>query len=475
MINLQNKPKKILVIGDLIIDQYLWGETNSISPEAPVPIINVEKDNLLLGGAGNVVHNLKSLGSDADIISVIGDCEISMKAKELLTNIKVDTKFLILEKNRITSKKTRIISSQQQVIRFDREITKNITKNSEDLIISTFKKIIHNYSCLLLSDYGKGVFGEKFTQLLIKIANTNGVKVLIDPKGSNYSKYKGAFLMTPNKNEAIESTKIDIKNKASLKKAILFLKNEFELDVSIITLSDKGIAVLKDEFHVHPTVAREVYDVTGAGDTVLASLGFALVNNIDINEAIKFSNLAAGVVVGKIGSATASLNEIIEYESSLNKSTSDKHIKTFREIKSLCEEFKLRNKKIVFTNGCFDILHAGHVKYLEASKNFGDILIVGLNSNDSLTNLKGKDRPINSENDRAYLLAALESVDYVVIFAEDTPIKLIEAIKPDTLVKGADYKGKEVVGEKVANELKLVDYVDGMSTSNIIKKIKNLN
>ena len=475
MIDLHRNNPKILVIGDLIIDQYLWGDTNSISPEAPVPIIKIDKDNVQLGGAGNVVNNLKTLGANADIISVIGDCEISMKAINLLKDINVNTKYLVIEKNRITSKKTRIISSQQQVIRFDRENTITISKPSQDSILNHFNKIIHNYSCVLFSDYGKGIFNDKITQLLIKIATKNNVKVLIDPKGSDYSKYKGAYLLTPNKSEAIEATKIKIDSDASLKKAISFLRSEFSLTVSIITLSDQGIAIYDNKFRTHPTVAREVFDVTGAGDTVLASLGFALANNLNIDDSVKFSNLAAGVVVGKIGSATASLNEIIEYESSLNQSTSDKHIKTFAEIISLCNDFKARGKKIVFTNGCFDLLHAGHIKYLEASKNFGDILIVGLNSDKSVTKIKGSDRPINSEDDRAYLLAALESVDYVVIFDEDTPINLIEAIKPDTLVKGADYEGKKVVGQQIANELKLIDFVSGKSTSNIIKKIKNFN
>jgi D-beta-D-heptose 7-phosphate kinase / D-beta-D-heptose 1-phosphate adenosyltransferase len=475
MINLLKKTPKILVIGDLIIDQYLWGNTSNISPEAPVPIVNIDKDSLLLGGAGNVINNLKSLGSDADLISVVGECEISAKALDLLKDIDVKTSYIILEKNRITSKKTRIISSQQQVIRYDHESTKNIRQATQDLILQNFKKIINNYACVLFSDYGKGIFSKKITQSLIKIATSNNVKVLIDPKGSDYSKYKGAYLLTPNIKEATQSTKIDINSKTSLKKAITFLKNEFELAVSIITLSDQGIAIYDDEFRTHPTEAREVFDVTGAGDTVLASLGFAIANNLNIDDSVKFSNLAAGVVVGKIGSATASVNEIIEYESSLNKSTSDEHIKTLKEIKILSHEFKSKGKKIVFTNGCFDLLHAGHVKYLEASKNFGDILIVGLNSNKSVKNIKGNDRPINSEYDRAYLLAALESVDYVVIFDEDTPINLIKSIRPDTLVKGADYEGKNVVGQEIAKKLKLIDFVDGKSTSKIIKKIKNFN
>jgi len=233
------------------------------------------------------------------------------------------------------------------------------------------------------------------------------------------------------------------------------------------------VAIYDDELRTHPTVAREVFDVTGAGDTVLASLGFALTQNITIDEAVKFSNLAAGVVVGKIGSATATLNEIIEYESSLNKSTSDGHIKTWDEISAITQELKHKNKNIVFTNGCFDILHAGHVRYLETAKSFGDVLIVGLNSDQSVRTLKGETRPINTEQDRAYILAALEAVDYVVIFEQDTPYDLIKLIKPDTLVKGGDYEGKSVVGQDIVDELKLVQFVEGKSTTKTIEKIQN--
>ena len=475
MISLKQKSPKLLVIGDLIIDQYLWGDTDSISPEAPVPIIKIGNDSTLLGGAGNVIHNLKALGADVDLISVIGDCEISSKAKALLIDINISTKYLVLEKNRITSKKTRIISSHQQVIRFDRESTKIISKSSQEKILKTFKKIISEYSCVLFSDYGKGIFDTKLTQLLIQIAKQNNIKVLVDPKGSDYSKYTGAFLLTPNKKEAIEATKINIKDKASLNNAITYLRNEFELDVSLITLSDQGIAIYDGEFRSLPTVAREVFDVTGAGDTVLASLGFALANDLNIDDAVKFSNLAAGVVVGKIGSATTTLDEIINYELGLNNSKSDGNIKTLAEIQALSEEFKIRGKKIVFTNGCFDLLHSGHVQYLETSKNFGDILIVGLNSNKSVAAIKGNSRPINSEEDRAYILAALEAVDYVVVFNENTPINLIKAIRPHTLVKGGDYEGKKVVGQDIVNELKLVSFIDGKSTTNIIKKIQDTN
>ena len=472
MINLQDKTPKLLVIGDLMIDHYLWGTCERISPEAPVQVVNVKSESAVLGGAGNVINNLVALGAKVDVISVVGGCEISDELKKLLNNINVNTQYLITQKDRITSKKSRIIASQQQVVRYDRESTDEISAESQKQILDSFTSIIENYDGILLSDYGKGVLTSSLTQSLIAVANKAGKKVMVDPKGLNYSKYKGAYLLTPNKKEASEATQITIKDNESLTQAIIQLKAECDLDISLITLSEQGVAIYDDELRTHPTVAREVYDVTGAGDTVLASLGFALACDYQIDDAVKFSNLAAGVVVGKIGSATATLNEIIEYESSLNKSTSDEHIKTLGEITTLSEELKSRGKKIIFTNGCFDILHAGHVRYLETAKSYGDVLILGLNSDRSVKVLKGENRPINTQLDRAYILAALEAVDYVVVFDDDTPYDLIKAIKPHTLVKGGDYEGKAVVGQDIANELKLVQFVDGKSTTKTIEKIQ---
>ncbi|MBT4730943.1 D-glycero-beta-D-manno-heptose-7-phosphate kinase [Candidatus Woesearchaeota archaeon] len=471
MKNLKNQSPKILVVGDLMIDHYLWGSSNRISPEAPVQIVNIKNESVVLGGAGNVINNLKALGAQVDVISVLGGCEISDELKSLLDNIDIDTQHLITQKDRITSKKSRIIASHQQVVRYDRESTDEINNESQNVALEIFEKIISDYDNVLLSDYGKGVLTPNLTQSLISIANKNHKKVLVDPKGLNYSKYKGAYLLTPNKKEASEATGINIIDDASLSYCIKQLKNECSLEISLITLSEQGVAIYDDKLRIHPTVAREVFDVTGAGDTVLASLGFSLACNYNIDDAVEFANLAAGVVVGKIGSATASINEIIEYESSLNKSTSDEHIKTFEEIKDLANDLKNRGKKIVFTNGCFDILHVGHVKYLEEAKSFGDVLILGLNSDESVTLLKGEGRPINLQMDRAYILAALEPVDYVVIFSEDTPYNLIKLIKPHTLVKGGDYEGKEVVGQDIADELKLVQFVDGKSTTKTIERI----
>jgi len=474
MIDLQNKTPKILVVGDLMIDHYLWGSCERISPEAPVQVVNVDRESTVLGGAGNVINNLNSLGAEVDVISVIGDCKVSEELKGLLTDIKVDTQYLITQKDRVTSKKSRIIAAHQQVVRYDRESTDEINNNSQIAILEFFKAIVENYDVILLSDYGKGVLTFELTQSLITIANENEKKLLVDPKGLNYSKYNGAYLLTPNKKEASEATNSVIKDNKSLTQAIKSLKKQCNLEVSLITLSDQGVAIFDNELRIHPTVAIEVFDVTGAGDTILASLGFALSCNKNIDEAVKFANLASGVVVGKIGSATATLNEIIEYESSLNKSSSDEHIKTWDEISSIVSELKNKKKKIVFTNGCFDILHIGHIKYLEKAKNFGDILILGLNSNDSTQKLKGKTRPINTQDDRAYILASLEAVDYVVIFNEDTPLNLIKLIKPDVLVKGGDYEGKEVVGQDIVKEFKLVQFIDSKSTTKTIERIQKV-
>ena len=475
MINLKDKSPKILVIGDLMIDHYLWGSCERVSPEAPVQIIKVDNENSILGGAGNVIKNLKSLGADVGVIGAVGDCNIASELIELLHNIDIDTKYLFTQKNLTTTKKTRIVASQQQVVRYDQESNEVINKKTEQLILDTFNKVVSNYDCILLSDYGKGVLTSNLTKSIIQLANKSGRKVLIDPKGHDYSKYKDAFLLTPNLKEASQATNIDIDNDESLSKSIKLLKSKLNLNVSIITLSERGIASYINTLKIHPTFSKEVFDVTGAGDTVLASLGFALASELDINSAIQFANLAAGVVVGKIGSATVSIDEIIEYESSQNKSSSESHIKTFREISILSKELKIRGKKIIFTNGCFDLLHAGHIKYLEIAKSFGDVLILGLNSDRSVKAIKGSKRPINTQTDRAYILAALEVVDYVVVFDENTPYELIKAIKPNILVKGGDYKGKEVIGEDIVDELKLVEFMIGKSSTKIINQIQKNN
>lgn len=466
-----NKGVNICVIGDLMIDHYLWGSCDRISPEAPVQVVDVKKETTLLGGAGNVVNNLVSLGANVVVLSVIGDDEAGSELEAMLKSLEVKT-LLSTQKNRKTSKKSRILVSNQQVVRYDKESKDPISQESIDKIKNNLAKIIDSIDVILLSDYGKGVLTNTLTKDIIDLANKHNKKVLIDPKGNDYSKYANAYLLTPNKKEASLATNIEINSKEMLLRAITKLKNELDLGVSLITLSEDGIAIYDDKLSIKPTVAKEVFDVTGAGDTVLASLGYMTALGKDIYESVEFANLAAGVVVSKVGSATATLEEIEAYRYSLHKSGPESHIKTKDEMIKIISNLKTKNKKIVFTNGCFDILHRGHVSYLDKAKSQGDILVLGLNSDSSVKRLKGEDRPINSEEDRAFVLAALESVDYVVIFEEDTPYELIKALKPHILVKGADYKGKDVVGADLVEELKLIEFINGKSTTNTIAKIK---
>jgi len=474
MIEFNNKkPPRIMVVGDLMIDKYMWGSCDRISPEAPVQILNVSNESSVLGGAGNVLNNLVALGAEVEIYSVIGSCDIAKTLRKMLSEINIKTTFLVEDKSRKTSIKTRLIASHQQIIRYDKESTSEISNEQAELIANEIDKNIINSDLIIISDYGKGVVTDYLAKKVIESGKTNKIKVLVDPKGKDYSKYSGAYLLTPNKIEASLASGIQINDDDDTKLVIKKLKKDICLSVSLITLSENGIAMFEKTYKRFPSAVRSVYDVTGAGDTVIASLGFALANGNKIEHAIPFANLAAGVVVGKVGSSTTTLNEIIEYESSLNKSLSYEHIKTFEDISQLSNEARNKGKKIVFTNGCFDILHSGHVSYLEKAKTFGDILIVGVNSDQSVKILKGEKRPINSQKDRAFILAALESVDYVVIFNEETPYELIKLISPNVLVKGADYEGEYVIGQDIADELELIEYLPGKSTTQLIDTIKN--
>ena len=464
------KGVKILVVGDLMLDHYIWGSCDRISPEAPVQVVKINNETYTLGGAGNVVRNLLSLGANVSVASVLGDDEAGKKIKEKLAELNVKDELILTEKGRESSIKSRIMASHQQVVRIDKESVVKI--NLEDELVLKVKENLTNFKAVLLSDYGKGVLSEKVCQEIINECVRLKIPVLIDPKGSDYSKYKNATLLTPNKKEASEATNLKIKDKAELEKAIKQLKDELNLTYSIITISEEGIALYDDKLHIFAAKAKEVFDVTGAGDTVLATLGYMLATGADIKEAIKIANLAAAVVVAKIGSATASFSEIEQLLNSSFGANFEHKLKSVEELEEILSQKD--KKKVVFTNGCFDILHAGHVKYLARARELGDLLVVGLNSDASVKRLKGETRPINSQDDRACVLSGLGFVDYVVIFDEDTPLNLITKIKPDVLVKGADYKDKEVVGSEIVKEVRLIDFVEGKSTTVIIKRIKDV-
>jgi len=459
----------ILVVGDLMIDHYLWGNCDRISPEAPVQIVDVNKETAVLGGAGNVVNNLIALGAKVTVIGAIGDDESGEELKAMLDNLGDAQVTLIAEKGRTTSRKTRVMAAHQQVIRYDSESKNDISQETQDKILLVFTEAIAYVDAVLLSDYGKGVLTIKLAKSLIAIANSLNKKILVDPKGENFSKYAGAYLLTPNRKEASLATKIKIDTNKTLEDAIVKLKSELNLSVSIVTLSEQGIAIFDNALSIIPAVARDVFDVTGAGDTVFAALGFMLAQGKDIYESVEFANLAAGVAVGKLGSATVSLEEIVEYRSSLHRSNFEDRIKSFEEIKKITNALRAKKKKLVFSNGCFDILHRGHVTYLKTAKSYGDVLIIGLNSDASVRSLKGADRPINNEEDRAVVLSSLECVDFVVIFDDETPYELIKLIQPDVLVKGGDYLDKEIVGSDIVKEVKVVPLVEGKSTTNLIK------
>ncbi|OHE08400.1 MAG: bifunctional heptose 7-phosphate kinase/heptose 1-phosphate adenyltransferase, partial [Sulfurimonas sp. RIFOXYC2_FULL_36_7] len=326
---LKNFTPNILVIGDLMIDHYLWGSCERISPEAPVQIVDIKNETTVLGGAGNVINNLVTLGAKVSVCSVIGRDDNGLELIAMLKSIDVDTTKILRHECRKTSKKSRVIASSQQVLRYDKESKEFISKDDAHEILNSLSDSICSYDTVILSDYGKGVLSHELCEGVLRLCKKNSIKVLVDPKGSDYAKYRGAYLLTPNKKEAILATGINIKDKDSLKNALLKLKEDCDLAISMITLSEDGIATFKDEMKLFPTVAKEVFDVTGAGDTVIASIAFALSADKSIEEAAAFANLAAGVVVGKIGSATVTLDEIEEYEATLHKSTSDAHIKSF--------------------------------------------------------------------------------------------------------------------------------------------------
>lgn len=473
IVEFPNPSPRLLVVGDLMIDHYLWGSCNRISPEAPVQVIDIERESCILGGAGNVVNNLLALGAKVSVASVIGKDANGELLQNLLQQAGADACFLITSEMRKTSRKSRLMAAHQQVVRYDSETKAAITSEEEAQLLGLLLPALPQFDVVLLSDYGKGVLTNKVCQEIIQNCCTHNIKVLIDPKGTDYSKYKGAYLITPNRKEAAAATGLSLHNNEQLLLAGRQLKQSLSLAYVIVTLSEAGMAYFDEELHLIPTQAKDVYDVTGAGDTVLAALGFALANNKPLAEACHFANYAAAVVVAKVGSATATLGEIEAFIASTRKAEgSEIFIKSSEEIGKLVQQLKKNGKKIVFTNGCFDILHLGHVKYLEKARSFGDVLIVGVNTDESVRRLKGPERPVNTEFDRAYLLAALSAVDYVVLFSEDTPYDLIRLIRPDVLVKGGDYAGKEVVGSDIAGEVRLVDFVQGKSTSSVIEKMR---
>ncbi|MCT6885272.1 MAG: bifunctional D-glycero-beta-D-manno-heptose-7-phosphate kinase/D-glycero-beta-D-manno-heptose 1-phosphate adenylyltransferase HldE [Gilliamella apis] len=460
----------VLVVGDIMLDRYWYGGTNRISPEAPVPIVKVDALEERAGGAANVAMNITSLGGSARLIGFTGIDEPAKVLDEQLTKRNVHCDFVSVSTHP-TITKLRVLSRNQQLIRIDFEEGFNSVDHTP--ILERIESALSTSKVLVLSDYAKGALTA--VQAMIKQAQKANVPILVDPKGTDFERYRGATLLTPNMSE-FEAVVGVCKTKQEIIEKGYQLIKQYDLKALLVTRSEKGMTLLqldKPVYHL-PTQAKEVFDVTGAGDTVIATLAASLAAGQSLEESCFLANAAAGVVVGKLGTSTVSQ---VELSNAIRARTDDGFgVMTEETLKEEIRKARLRGEKIVMTNGCFDILHAGHVSYLANARKLGDRLIVAVNSDASVKQLKGPSRPINPLMQRMIVLGALDSVDWVVPFEEETPQRLIASILPDVLVKGGDYKPEDIAGGKevieAGGEVKVLNFEDGCSTTNIIDKIK---
>lgn len=453
-----------------MLDRYLFGSTGRISPEAPVPVVHVHETDDRPGGAANVAVNLASLGVSTSLVGVVGNDAAAGSLEAILSARGIACNFARAA-DRPTITKTRVQSRGQQLIRLDEE---NVADMPGDAMVSTLKSTLEGAGAVVLSDYGKGALAD--VKVMIALCREAGVPVLVDPKGTDFHKYRGASLLTPNQSE-FEAVAGRCASDQELVDRARTMMDDLDLDALLVTRSEKGMLLV--EAGARPlflsTQAREVYDVTGAGDTVIATLAGALASGQDFASSAALANIAAGLVVRKIGVATVTPGEI---SAALHqRGQGGRGLVELDALLALVEEARSRNERIVMTNGCFDVLHAGHVSYLEEAKSLGDRLIVAVNDDASVKRLKGDSRPINALEDRLLVLAGLAAVDWVVPFAEDTPARLIEAVLPDVLVKGGDYKPDEIVGGKAVlqngGEVRVLAFRDGHSSSRIIDRLGN--
>lgn len=459
---------KVLVVGDVMLDQNWNGETRRISPEAPVPVVNISAQQETPGGAANVAMNIAALGGKVGLCGLVGKDEAAASLARFLAENGIDNGLCVSDLPTIT--KLRVLSRHQQLIRLDFE-SGSYGKESGKVQVK-FAQLLGGYNVVVFSDYGKGALTG--VSAMIAQAKAAGKQVLVDPKGADFSRYDGADIVTPNLSE-LRAVTHALENHNLLEKGRACLK-ESGISALLVTQSEQGMTYLneQDSFHL-PTQAREVFDVTGAGDTVIATLAAALSAGYSLKQGVSFANAAASVVVGKLGTATLNAMELRQ---ALEPERAKTHgVVSLEELLEHIKRVRSRGQKIVMTNGCFDILHAGHVAYLEEAKALGDRLIVAVNTDDSVRRLKGPERPANSLQSRANVLAALQSVDWVVAFSEDTPKTLIEAVGPDILVKGGDNRVEDIPGaeEVIARggEVRILSYLDGFSTTRTLSKYKN--
>jgi D-beta-D-heptose 7-phosphate kinase / D-beta-D-heptose 1-phosphate adenosyltransferase len=482
------KPFNAIVVGDFMLDQLLSGQATRLSPDAPVPVLKVTKQENNPGGAANLALDLIALGGAVTALGVIGNDTEATILCDALTREQVDATGIIADPSRPTTVKRNLIGlaqgrHAQKMFRVDFESNDPIDEAIEDLIIAAYAQSLPDADLVCIEDYNKGVCTERVCQEIVTRAKAAGVPVFVDPAPiKDYSKYRGATAITPNRTEAELATGIKAgeDSPASHREHLartLLESNHFE--TVVLTLDKQGAVFVQadnpDTVHV-PTVAREVYDVTGAGDMMLAALAAARANGLDWTNAVRFANAAAGLEVEIFGVAPIPVEKI--HDDLLSHRTAQLgKARTLDEVMVQVKAARNAGKKIVFTNGCFDVLHAGHVSLLQRCAQLGDMLILGINDDHSVHALKGDGRPVNNQNHRAHVLNALGCVDSVVLFNEDTPIKLIEAIKPDVLVKGGDYAVETVVGHELVlengGEVVILDLIDGLSTTSTIEKMKH--
>ncbi len=461
---------QVLVVGDLMLDRYWHGPTSRISPEAPVPVVKVEGVEDRIGGAGNVALNIAALGAGASVVGIVGRDEAADALKTRLDSAGIYADFHVAE-NKPTITKLRVISRQQQLLRLDFE--EFFDASDADSLADRVAALLPNVGVLILSDYAKGALQNP--QPLIQAARAAAVPVLIDPKGTDFQPYRGATLLTPNLTE-FEAVVGKCENEQTLVEKGVALVKELDMEALLVTRSEHGMTLIRPnmpELHL-PARAREVFDVTGAGDTVISVLGAALAAKAPLPEAVAMANIAASVVVGKLGTATISMPEL--RRAMQQEQGSERGVVNDEQLQIDVADARAHGEKVVFTNGCFDILHAGHVGYLEQARKLGDRLIVAINSDASVKRLKGAGRPINPVERRMAVLAGLEAVDWVVSYDDDTPERLLELIKPDILVKGGDYSKEQVVGweivEGYGGKVAALDFLDDCSTTAIVNQIQ---
>ena len=476
------KNVRVLAVGDLMLDRYQWGDAERISPEAPVPVVKIRSEETRLGGAANVVHNLVSLGCGAGLCGVAGSDPAGSEFIERLQALGADASGVLSDPSRPTTVKMRVMAHNQQLIRCDWENAAPLSPDMEAQATAWLEQHLPTYDGVIISDYGKGFLTPAVLKALLEACAKAGKVAVVDPKGSEYGRYRGATCLTPNVGEAaaaVSSSAVSspatgrsLDSGETVLEAARELREALQTEHFCITLGAQGVLALaaSGEHRQLPARAREVYDVTGAGDTFISVLGALLIAGVEYFEAVDLANLAAGIVVGKVGTATVTPTEMLGFAASGRK------LYTREEIGPLTESLRGQGRRVVFTNGCFDLLHAGHIQYLEASRAQGDALVVGINSDPSVRRLKGEGRPLIGEEDRAHLLAALSCVDYVVIFDEDTPEALIRAVQPAVLTKGADYTVETVVGHDLVTqwggEVVLIPLKENRSTSGLIDRIR---